>query len=105
MFDCMSERFRPGDLNKVLLLPPALRDWLPEKHLARFISDSISNFRRTHLQNISASLGHCDGCAGFRQLRIRISLNRREFPAINRLIGGRGRCAGRKALFFFQSGF
>lgn len=35
----MNKRFRTCDLNEVLLLPPALQDWLPEKHLARFIAD------------------------------------------------------------------
>jgi len=33
--------FRPYDLNQPLLLPPDLRDWLPEGHLALFISDVV----------------------------------------------------------------
>ena len=33
----MSKTFRPFDIDQPLLLPPDLRDWLPEEHLARFI--------------------------------------------------------------------
>ena len=35
----MGKRFRTDHLNQGLLLPPALHDWLPEGHLARFIAD------------------------------------------------------------------
>ena len=35
----MSKRFRPCDLSQPYLLPPALQDWLPEHHLARFIGE------------------------------------------------------------------
>src|SRR5271157_4163880 len=35
----MSKRFRPCDLNQPYLLPPALQDWLPEQHLARFVGE------------------------------------------------------------------
>lgn len=34
----MSKTFRPYTLNQRLLLPPALREWLPEGHLALFVS-------------------------------------------------------------------
>ena len=37
----MSQRFRVCDLNQPLLLPPSLQDWLPEGHLARFVSDIV----------------------------------------------------------------
>ena len=33
-------RFREYERRQDLLLPPSLEDWLPEKHLARFISDA-----------------------------------------------------------------
>ena len=33
--------FRSDDLNQALLLPPSLHDWLPEKHLARFLVDVV----------------------------------------------------------------
>ena len=35
----MSKSFRFDDLNQALLLPPSLHEWLPEKHLARFLVD------------------------------------------------------------------
>jgi len=37
----MGKRFRSDDLNQALLLPPSLHDWLPEKHLARFLVDVV----------------------------------------------------------------
>lgn len=33
----MDNRFRDYDLSQAFLLPPALQDWLPEKHLARIM--------------------------------------------------------------------
>ena len=35
----MSRLFRPYNLDQRLLLPPDLREWLPEGHLALFVSD------------------------------------------------------------------
>jgi len=37
----MGKCFRSDDLNQILLLPPSLHDWLPEKHLARFVADIV----------------------------------------------------------------
>ena len=37
----MSKTFRPFGIDQPLLLPPDLRDWLPEEHLARFILDVV----------------------------------------------------------------
>ncbi len=37
----MGKRFRTDRLDQGLLLPPSLHDWLPERHLARFIADVI----------------------------------------------------------------
>jgi transposase len=37
----MGKSFRSDDLNQALLLPPSLHDWLPEKHLARFLVDVV----------------------------------------------------------------
>ena len=34
-------RFREYERHHELLLPPSLEEWLPEKHLARFISDAV----------------------------------------------------------------
>jgi transposase len=35
--------FRPYDPDADLLLPPSLRDWLPENHLAYFVGDVVDN--------------------------------------------------------------
>ena len=32
---------RPYDPNQVLLMPPSLDEWLPEGHLARFVSELV----------------------------------------------------------------
>jgi transposase len=37
----MGKCFRSADVNQALLLPPCLHDWLPEKHLARFVVDVV----------------------------------------------------------------
>jgi transposase len=39
--DGMAKTFRPYDLDQQLLLPPDLREWLPEGHLALFVSDVV----------------------------------------------------------------
>ena len=37
----MVKTFRPYDPDQLLLMPPALADWVPEEHLARFVSDVV----------------------------------------------------------------
>jgi transposase len=37
----MSHRFKPYEPDQSLLLPPSLRDWLPEDHLAYFLADVV----------------------------------------------------------------
>jgi transposase len=54
----MSKSFRSDDLNQVLLLPPSLHDWLPEKHLARFLVDVVEML---DLSGIYASYEAKDG--------------------------------------------
>ncbi len=39
----MGKSYRPYYPEEDLLLPPSLRDWLPEKHLAYFVSDVVDN--------------------------------------------------------------
>jgi transposase len=39
----MAKSYRPYYPDEELLLPPSLRDWLPEKHLAYFVSDVVDN--------------------------------------------------------------
>jgi len=38
----MGKSFLPDDVNQSLLFPPSLHDWLPERHLARFLVDVVS---------------------------------------------------------------
>jgi transposase len=37
----VAKTFRPYDPDQVLLLPPSLDEWLPERHLARFVSEMV----------------------------------------------------------------
>jgi len=37
----VDKTFRPYDMNQILLLPPTLDEWLPEGHLARFVSELV----------------------------------------------------------------
>ena len=37
----MSGKFQTIDPDTAYLLPPSLQDWLPEKHLARFVVDIL----------------------------------------------------------------
>jgi transposase len=39
----MGKSYRPYFPDEELLLPPSLRDWLPENHLAYFVSDVVDN--------------------------------------------------------------
>ena len=41
MMERMDKTFRDYDLDQEFLLPPNLRDWLPEDHLALFVSDVV----------------------------------------------------------------
>jgi transposase len=38
----MGKIFRADDLNQSLLFPPSLHDWLPDNHLARFVTDVVN---------------------------------------------------------------
>jgi transposase len=46
----MSKQFIPYTLDQRLLLPPDLRDWLPDGHLALFIADVISELDLSAIQ-------------------------------------------------------
>jgi transposase len=54
----MSKQFRTCSLDQPLLLPPSLQDWLPEKHLARFIADVTDQL---DLSQILAGYARRDG--------------------------------------------
>ncbi len=38
----MPDHFRPLDRDTMYLFPPSVQDWLPEKHLARFVVDIVA---------------------------------------------------------------
>jgi len=54
----MAKRFIPYELDQRLLLPPDLRDWLPEGHLALFIADVVSEL---NLSAIYKKYNRADG--------------------------------------------
>lgn len=45
----MSDKFRPINRDTAYLLPPSLQDWLPEKHLGRFVVDLVDQLDLTEL--------------------------------------------------------
>ncbi len=51
-------RFKVYDPDQLLLLPPDLKTWLPENHLAWFVSDMVDSL------NLSEIEGHYDHLRG-----------------------------------------
>jgi len=49
---CMSKTYRPYNPNQQLLMPPSMRDWLPEGHLAYFISDTIDEMDLSEIEGV-----------------------------------------------------
>jgi len=47
----MAKTFRSYDINQKLLLPPDLRDWLPEDHLALYVSDVVEQLDLSQILN------------------------------------------------------
>jgi len=54
----MGKRFHTCDLNQPFLLSPAVQDWLPENHLARFVAEVCE---RLNLSRIVAAYERRDG--------------------------------------------
>jgi len=50
----MSDKFQTINRDTAYLLPPSLQDWLPEKHLARFVVDIVD---RLDLRELEGSYG------------------------------------------------
>ena len=48
----MSDKFQPINRYTTYLLPPSLQDWLPEKHLARFVVDIVDQLDLSRLVNL-----------------------------------------------------
>jgi transposase len=47
-----TKEYRPYSPDQLLLLPPSLREWLPEGHLAYFISDLVDTFDLTAIEAV-----------------------------------------------------
>ncbi len=47
----MSDKFQTIDRDTAYLLPPSLQDWLPEKHLARFVVDIVDQLDLSELES------------------------------------------------------
>ena len=47
----MKPFFRPYEPDQQLLLPPSLRDWLPDSHLVYFISDTVDELDLTEIED------------------------------------------------------
>jgi len=48
----MSKSYRPYNPEQDLLLPPSLREWLPEKHLVYFVSDVVDHLNLAALDAV-----------------------------------------------------
>src|ERR1700758_3092021 len=51
----MGKNYRPYYPDEELLLPPSLREWLPENHLAYFVSDVIDNLDLSAMDEVYGS--------------------------------------------------
>jgi transposase len=47
----MSGKFQTIDRDTAYLLPPSLQDWLPAKHLARFVVDIVEQLDRVEIES------------------------------------------------------
>lgn len=45
-----TKEYRPYTTDQLLILPPALQEWLPEGHLAYFIRDLVRSFDLTQIE-------------------------------------------------------
>ena len=48
----MGKTYRPYLPEQELLLPPSLRDWLPESHLVYFVSDVVDQLDLSTIENV-----------------------------------------------------
>jgi hypothetical protein len=53
----VGKRYRPYEPDDELLLPPSLRDWLPEDHLAYFVSEVVDNLDLSAMETAMRSEG------------------------------------------------
>ena len=48
----MSKTYKPYQPEQDLLLPPSLKDWLPEKHLAYFVSEVVDELDLSKMEAV-----------------------------------------------------
>ena len=48
----MAKTYRPYSPDQMLLLPPSLKDWLPENHLSYFVGDVIDNLDLSAIESV-----------------------------------------------------
>jgi transposase len=48
----MAKTYRPYSPDQMLLLPPSLRDWLPEDHLVYFVSDVVDQLDLSAIESV-----------------------------------------------------
>jgi transposase len=53
----MDSKFIKCDRNTMYLLPPSVQDWLPEKHIARFIVEILEELDVSNIENTYSSIG------------------------------------------------
>jgi len=46
----MGQHFKPWDVDQMFLLPPSLREWLPEGHLAYFVLDLVDQMDLSEIE-------------------------------------------------------
>lgn len=44
--------YRPYEPDQLFLIPPSLRDWLPEDHLVYFISDMVDGLKLSAIEEV-----------------------------------------------------
>lgn len=54
----MAQNFLDCDREQAFLLPPSLRDWLPEDHLAWFVIESVARMDLAAFYNAYRADGH-----------------------------------------------
>src|ERR1700731_1065258 len=87
----MSKSYRPYYREQDLLLPPSLREWLPENHLVYFVSDVVDNLNLAALDPVYGDeprgkppydprmmtkvlvYGYCVGVFSSRRIQLRLS--------------------------------
>ena len=56
----MSKTYLPYDPDQQLLLPAALQEWLPDGHLAYFISDVVDQLDLSEITAVTSGKGAVD---------------------------------------------